>query len=577
MAADASSDGSGQPSRVSLLWLKTRITILRLRRGAVDRIQRVPRWSAAPANDTPFRIAHHRSGLYQVGTQDRQLELGKVQNLRVAGQCLNGLYIPAGGLFSFWAHVGRCTKRKRYVPGRQLQEGCFVPDIGGGICQLSNALYDVALQAGFEIVERHPHTRIVPGSAAELDRDATVAWNHIDLRFRPAQSIRLSVNLTSHDLEVSIWSDGPVVGDPKRPRKLLRQSLDVEKHSCGICERTDCVLYTRGAQKQGEKVAYLVDEYWPEFDGFLQANRTHADDLFLPLKGHSAYPWTQEGFGSVRDGRFATLRRSLRSRRNGSQGAARQAARLRSLSELARCYASQLSPSVTHLVVTLDLVPFLWDLGVLGGRTFDVLMTRHPMAELQGRLDRAFDLNQDRAQLVDFRAPKALIESEREALRVARRIIAVNASVMPLDRRRVQLSWLLPPPLPWIPGEVLVFPGPVVARKGAYEVRESATQLGAPVRVIGRQLLGEQFWTGVRLLPNEGNWLEGALAVVQPAVLEDKPRRLLQAIASGCPVIVTEACGLPPGPLVHVVPEGDSRAVIEVLEKLSRTSQALTR
>jgi len=61
------------------------------------------------------------------------------------------------------------------VPGRQLREGCLFPAIGGGLCQLSNALYDVSLQAECEIVERHPHSRIVPGSAAARDRDAAIA------------------------------------------------------------------------------------------------------------------------------------------------------------------------------------------------------------------------------------------------------------------------------------------------------------------------------------------------------------------------------------------------------------------
>ena len=68
--------------------------------------------------------------------------------------------------------------------GRELREGCLVPSIGGGLCQLSNALYDAALRAGLQVVERHRHTQVVPGSLAESDRDATVFWNYRDLRLR---------------------------------------------------------------------------------------------------------------------------------------------------------------------------------------------------------------------------------------------------------------------------------------------------------------------------------------------------------------------------------------------------------
>ena len=33
-----------------------------------------------------------------------------------------------------------------------------------------------------------------------------------------------------------------------------------------------------------------------------------------------------------------------------------------------------------HVTLTQNLLPFLWRSGVLGGRTFDVLMTRLPLA-----------------------------------------------------------------------------------------------------------------------------------------------------------------------------------------------------
>ena len=71
-----------------------------------------------------------------------------------------------------------------FVKGRELREGCIIPNVGGGLCQVSNALYDAALQAGHEIVERHAHTQVIAGSLAEQGRDATVFWNYVDLRFR---------------------------------------------------------------------------------------------------------------------------------------------------------------------------------------------------------------------------------------------------------------------------------------------------------------------------------------------------------------------------------------------------------
>ena len=58
-------------------------------------------------------------------------------------------------------------------------------DYGGGLCQLSGLLYHLAITAGLNVVERHPHsvdlyteeTRYTP-----LGADATTAYGYKDLR-----------------------------------------------------------------------------------------------------------------------------------------------------------------------------------------------------------------------------------------------------------------------------------------------------------------------------------------------------------------------------------------------------------
>jgi glycosyltransferase involved in cell wall biosynthesis len=46
-----------------------------------------------------------------------------------------------------------------------------------------------------------------------------------------------------------------------------------------------------------------------------------------------------------------------------------------------------------------------------------------------------------------------------------------------------------------------------------------------------------------------------------PAWIEHEPRLALLALASGIPVIATNACGLPNHPLLTLVPEGDAAAL----------------
>jgi vancomycin resistance protein YoaR len=175
---------------------------------------------------------------------ERRLEAGKVQNLRLAAAALDGLVIPAGEVFSFWRHVGPPTARRGFVEGRMLQQGCMVASVGGGLCQLSNSLYEAALEAGCEIVERHRHSRRVPGSQAALGRDATVAWNYVDLRFRPRVAMRLGVVIDEESLWVTLSRRTPPDG-PHAIEAGLEPLLPAAA-SCATCGRDACSLHEAG-------------------------------------------------------------------------------------------------------------------------------------------------------------------------------------------------------------------------------------------------------------------------------------------------------------------------------------------
>ncbi|UUZ55702.1 hypothetical protein LP419_09225 [Massilia sp. H-1] len=112
-----------------------------------------------------------------------------------------------------------------------------------------------------------------------------------------------------------------------------------------------------------------------------------------------------------------------------SQGAARQQSALLFRERLARLYASKLDYRIDHLVVAQDLLPFLWKLGVLQGRTVDVLMSAMPMRDMQAQLDTAFARNPASRTLGDFRAHGSLPALEAQALRYARQIVTPHTSV----------------------------------------------------------------------------------------------------------------------------------------------------
>ena len=164
------------------------------------------------------------------------LTAGKIENIRIAARKLNGIEVKANEIFSFWKHIGNPNFGKGYVIGREVREGCIVPTIAGGLCQMSNALYDAALKANFEIVERHRHTRVIQGSLAEQDRDATVKWNYVDLRFRSDYDFRIEVELTSEKLIVRFKST-----QKNSSAQTSENIRDYNKlNDCYSCGNTSC-------------------------------------------------------------------------------------------------------------------------------------------------------------------------------------------------------------------------------------------------------------------------------------------------------------------------------------------------
>jgi len=543
---------------VAALLFRSKATVLQMRRAA--REFSINEAKQAPCGDRLIGhpiIAESRTPLRTTDDDQETLFVsGKIQNLRVAIRKLNGVEVRAGDVFSFWKQLGRTSRRKGYVPGRELREGCLILTIGGGLCQLPNALYDAALQADLQIVERHAHSRVVPGSLAEIGRDATVFWNYVDLRFKSTHAFRIEAELTSDELIVRFR------GEVGARSSLRRSTTPAVRHdnvnNCFTCEAQDCFRHIgpTPSRSYAGRTAYLVDEYWPEFDRYIAATKLAVDLLCIPVDGNRFgkvnYRWTTEGFETVKQNRLFVFQRSINSRRLASHGATRQRALLAANENLAQRYAAQLDYDVTHITTMQQFLPYLWRDGHLGGRTFDVLMTSLPLAILQSRLDKAVAMHPESTTLNDFRADRRIIEMETEALRHARTIITPHSEIAALyPYKSVLLDWCIPNQHVKRatcagPTTNLVFPATTVGRKGAYELRAALRNLDVQITVNGPILEDTNFWDGFRIERTAPgvDWLSDATVVVLPAVVEHQPRRLLEAVARGVPVIASKACGL---------------------------------
>lgn len=562
-------------TRARALLFRTKVSLLQLKR-LIENLSdsEIKAFSRADNLKDKPTIAESRTPLWtESDPRERPLLAGKVHNLRLAVKRLNGLEIPAGEVFSFWKQVGQANRLRGYVAGRELREGCIIPSVGGGLCQLSNALYDAALKAGYEILERHAHTRVIAGSLAERGRDATIFWNHIDLRFKSRSAFRIEARLGKDYLHVAFKSDVrrqlpiQISTVTTNANSQVAPKL-VSPQSCASCEVESCFrsMESSALRLNFGRTVFGVDEFSPEFDDYLNRTKTVEDYVFVPLDGKrfrkANYAWTLGGVGRIRQSYGVTIERSFKSRKFAAQGAARQLNLLLMSEKLAASYAESLTFDATHIVVQQNLLPFLWRSGALGGRTFDVLMTSLPMKTLQEKLDYAAALHPTCKTLSDFRAPAEILEAETEALENAEKVITPHTRIASLfGNRATLLDWKMPQASNVVKRRnekfTVVFPASTVGRKGCYELREALRGLDVNLIVLGAELEGAGFWKDFDCEKGVDEWLTYADLVVLPAFVEHRPRRLLQAVANEIPVIASTDCGVENIEAIMSVEAGD--------------------
>lgn len=145
-------------------------------------------------------------------------------NARKAADALNGKTIAPGAVFSFNATVKSWSADQGFVKAPVSFDGELIKAYGGGVCQTSTTLYNVALLAGLPIVERHPHVfaphYVPPG------QDAAVAQRNIDLRFRNPYkwSLRIRAKTEGDRLEIRLYGAAPVPQQVQVATEVLSSS-----------------------------------------------------------------------------------------------------------------------------------------------------------------------------------------------------------------------------------------------------------------------------------------------------------------------------------------------------------------
>ena len=237
-------------------------------------IRRRVRWLArrgsyaAPAKGcaqnvhTPYTLATHRSPiLRKLKDVDMYLQHNKTTNLRLAAARIDGVTIRPGQRLSIWKLVGRQTAGKGYLEGLVIENGRVSKGTGGGLCQLGNLLYWMALHTDLDVTERWRHSfdlfpdvnRTVPFACG-----ATLSYNYIDLEL---------TNNTPYTYSVRLWLEdgflcGEICCDTAVPHRFEIFETDhrIEQQWWGGYTRHNRIWRRRTNTVTGESYDTLVSE-----------------------------------------------------------------------------------------------------------------------------------------------------------------------------------------------------------------------------------------------------------------------------------------------------------------------------
>ncbi len=132
-------------------------------------------------------------------------------NIQLMCEAVDGLMLMPGETLSLNELVGQRTEEKGFKAAAAIVDGQLTDSIGGGICQLAGTLYNAALYADMDIVERVHHTW--PSEYLPIGLDATLNWDNKDLKIRNRSEFPIYITATLQDFTVTVEIYGQQLPD----------------------------------------------------------------------------------------------------------------------------------------------------------------------------------------------------------------------------------------------------------------------------------------------------------------------------------------------------------------------------
>ena len=214
-----------------------------------------PRFRTQKSKHTKwFHVTEHSSPLYRK-YNTRELDNGKVTNIKIAIKSIDEIIIPPGNVFSFWKHVGKSSKKRGFKNGLVLSNGQLKEDVGGGLCQLSNLIAYMFACTECVFIERvhhskdvfPDHNRVVPFASG-----ATVFFNLIDVKIKNTYPFPIKINLRTTDTQLRGSLSIPVSLDyfVKLEEKESYFIKSTKTHNLYRCNKLYRVFYQKNTKNK---------------------------------------------------------------------------------------------------------------------------------------------------------------------------------------------------------------------------------------------------------------------------------------------------------------------------------------
>jgi vancomycin resistance protein YoaR len=154
----------------------------------------------------------------------------RVENIHRIATLLDGLLVEPGQTVSVNELVGPRTQKNGFVLAPSIEDGEMVDTVGGGVSQFATTFFNALFHAGYDIIERQPHTYWFP--RYPMGHDATLGFPRPDIVFKNDSSAGLLVktSFTKTTITVKLYGDNGgrrVTSSVSERREIVQPTLEL--------------------------------------------------------------------------------------------------------------------------------------------------------------------------------------------------------------------------------------------------------------------------------------------------------------------------------------------------------------